>query len=68
MCQCHQIGGPFVAEDPNGPTHGVGGSGERIDELQQQVYDLERQLDVVSETVAVLIRKVARLENSTRGV
>jgi hypothetical protein len=22
MCECHQIGGPFIAEDPNCPVHG----------------------------------------------
>lgn len=22
MCQCHQIGGPFIAEDPECPVHG----------------------------------------------
>ncbi len=21
-CQCHQIGGPFIAEDPDCPVHG----------------------------------------------
>lgn len=21
-CQCHQIGGPFIAEDPDCPSHG----------------------------------------------
>lgn len=21
-CQCHQIGGPFIAEDPDCPAHG----------------------------------------------
>lgn len=23
MCQCNQIGGPFIAEDPDCPVHGV---------------------------------------------
>jgi len=22
-CQCYQIGGPFIAEDPNCPAHGL---------------------------------------------
>lgn len=22
-CQCHQIGGPFIAEDPDCPAHGT---------------------------------------------
>lgn len=28
-CQCHQIGGPFIAEDPNCPYHGVEATQER---------------------------------------
>ena len=23
MCECYQIGGPFIAEDPNCPMHGL---------------------------------------------
>ena len=23
MCQCYQIGGPFIAEDPSCPVHGT---------------------------------------------
>lgn len=23
MCDCYRIGGPWIAEDPNCPTHGI---------------------------------------------
>lgn len=45
--QCHQIGGPWIAEDPNCPIHGTNGVGE----------DLERMVDmreVIRELVSAL--------------
>lgn len=29
MCQCFQIGGPFIAEDPDCPVHGQSAQAER---------------------------------------
>ena len=26
MCECYQIGGPFIAEDPECPIHGMNGT------------------------------------------
>ena len=59
MCQCFQIGGPFIAEDPNCPVHGVNAQqyDEEIEQLRAEVAawrnrfpDLvyRRQDDVVS--------------------
>lgn len=31
MCECHQIGGPFIAEDPDCPIHGSEGILRRLD-------------------------------------
>lgn len=51
MCECYQIGGPFIAEDPDCPIHGTNGSirteeelHRQIAELQDRVYELERRL------------------------
>jgi len=42
--QCHQIGGPWIAEDPNCPIHGTNGVGE----------DLERMIDM-REVIRLLV-------------
>lgn len=39
-CECFQIGGPFIAEDPDCPAHGYGG-------MQEQIDDLENERDVL---------------------
>lgn len=31
MCDCYQIGGPWIAEDPDCPTHGIAAQGRRSD-------------------------------------
>ncbi len=43
-CECHQIGGPFIAEDPSCPVHGAGGSDDRLRELDERVRRLEQQV------------------------
>ena len=35
-CQCHQIGGSFIAEDPDCPAHGAGGYLEQVEALQDR--------------------------------
>lgn len=37
MCQCYQIGGPFIAEDPDCPVHGR--------EAQQQQVERQSVID-----------------------
>lgn len=39
-CQCYQIGGPFIAEDPGCPAHGTTAQAER-----EQHEDLAARLD-----------------------
>lgn len=36
-CECHQIGGRFIAEDPDCPAHGLGA--QREAQLRQVVID-----------------------------
>ena len=31
MCECYQIGGPWIAEDPSCPVHGTDGTLQRAD-------------------------------------
>ena len=45
-CDCHQIGGPWIAENPNCPKHGIAAQ-ERVQQLDQ----LRAQIDTVT-TVA----------------
>lgn len=49
MCQCFQIGGPFIAEDPHCPIHGRGGVRETEDDLRQQIADLEERVSALEE-------------------
>jgi len=44
MCQCFQIGGPFIAEDPECPVHGIEAQrqAQRRDEV---IADLDAALD-----------------------
>jgi hypothetical protein len=39
MCECYQVGGRFIAEDPECPVHGVEGQ-----ERQREQEDMEREL------------------------
>lgn len=52
-CQCHQVGGPFIAEDPDCPAHGVGGYQERLEEAEAQIERLREQIrDLGAEPVS----------------
>ena len=43
-CECHQIGGRFIAEDPDCPAHGR--EAQREDRRRQEVIDeLDAALD-----------------------
>jgi hypothetical protein len=43
-CQCYQIGGPFIAEDPDCPAHGAGGYQDQVEVLEGRVERLEEQI------------------------
>lgn len=43
-CECYQVGGRFIAEDPDCPAHGTDG--------------LERKLDVMIAAMRVIIEKL----------
>lgn len=44
MCECYQIGGPFIAEDPDCPVHGKEAQ-RRREEYDDAMADMRRELD-----------------------
>lgn len=60
MCECFTVGGRFIAEDPDCPTHGVEAQRDaaraewesqakdaRIAELEQRIEELENQISIL---------------------
>jgi hypothetical protein len=46
--QCHEVGEPWIAEDPNCPIHGINGIGEdleRIDDMRAVIRQLVEALE-----------------------
>lgn len=43
-CQCHQIGGPFIAEDPDCPAHGREAQ-EEAQRREEVIRELDAALD-----------------------
>lgn len=43
MCECHQIGGPWIAEDPNCPVHGTVAQRKEREryELRERISDAD---------------------------
>lgn len=54
MCECYQVGGRFIAEDPDCPIHGT--------EAQWRREELERERQSLEDRVEQLEQQVARLE------
>ena len=44
MCECYQIGGRFIAEDPDCPAHGTEAQ-RRREEYDDAMADMSRELD-----------------------
>lgn len=53
-CQCYQVGGPFISEDPDCPAHGA--------EAQQRAASAQAALDERDDRIAALDARVAALE------
>lgn len=53
MCECYQIGGPFIAEDPECPAHGTEAQAER---RRREAKEMEQE-----ERIAELERVVGQL-------
>lgn len=56
-CQCHQIGGPWIAEDPSCPIHGQGSVGreQRIEIVLERFRDEEIGLEDAIELIMELL-------------
>lgn len=53
MCECYKIGGPFIAEDPDCPVHGIEAQAEQR-EREQERDEMRRQLDELRAEVLAL--------------
>ena len=50
MCECYQVGGPWIAEDPDCPIHGAYAQQQesvRVDELEQLHQRISKLEDIV---------------------
>ena len=62
MCECFQIGGRFIAEDPDCPAHGA--AAQRIEKERDEFYDdIQRDLEI-AKTTDDLRNIIARLLES----
>lgn len=62
MCECYQIGGPWIAEDPDCPIHG--------DEARSQAAkaaSLEYEVERLAAEVVCLTRRLEALERAVFG-
>lgn len=41
MCECYQVGGPWIAEDPDCPAHGRDGYEAQLQERDDRITQLE---------------------------
>lgn len=53
MCDCFKIGGPFISEDPDCPTHGTDAQAERV-RREKDASDILARLETLEDRVAVL--------------
>ena len=56
MCECYQIGGPFIAEDPCCPVHGDEARRER-DEKEDEIKKLKERIEVLEYIIVQLRQK-----------
>ena len=63
--RCHEIGGPWIAEDPDCPVHGV--EALRLAKIREaEECQAQRERDALLQRVAQLEARVTRLENRDR--
>lgn len=59
MCECYQIGGRFIAEDPDCPVHGYAAVREREEQersdqaMQEEIVDLRRRVDLLEQIISL---------------
>jgi hypothetical protein len=64
-CQCHQIGGPFIAEDPECPVHRDGGYEDRLSALEARLSSEQAAYREGIEIAAQTVRRMIGAENAT---
>lgn len=47
MCECFQIGGPFISEDPDCPVHGANRTNDEVIDLHEKAVELLNHLEDV---------------------
>lgn len=62
MCECYQVGGPWIAEDPNCPTHG-----DEARSRATKAASLEDEVEHLEAEVAHLTRRLEALERAVFG-
>lgn len=60
MCECYQVGGPWIAEDPDCPTHGdeARSRATKAANLEDEVERLEAEVAQLTQRLEVLERAV----------
>lgn len=67
--QCHEIGGPYIAENPDCPEHGAAGQARREEEeaerstvaqLLQQVEDLQDKVKALDARLSAVEKQAIR--------
>jgi hypothetical protein len=58
MCECHQIGGRFIAEDPECPVHGYAAVREREEQYRTE-QTMQDEIDELRERIATLEQIIA---------
>jgi len=58
-CECYQIGGPWIAEDPNCPAHGRGGLQEQLDDAESRLQAVTAERDALQAELVQLRKDVA---------
>ena len=51
-CECYQIGGPWIAEDPNCPAHGRGGLQDELEEAEAVIEQLREEISALRAAAA----------------
>jgi uncharacterized protein YlxW (UPF0749 family) len=77
-CECYQVGGRFIAEDPDCPAHGVEAQRmaaireheenslkAEVLRLQNEVSELEGRLETLEDTVREANSRLNSLEDKT---
>jgi hypothetical protein len=59
MCECHQIGGRFIAEDPECPVHGYAAVREREEQyrteqtMRDEINELRLRVATLEQIIAL---------------